>query len=156
MYYQNKGICVVVLSILVIAILSLFSHDSSVYAQNNSARTIAENADPIVYHLSSDDPWRASIALSDSTNLKSLGHNVTLMLSIEGVQVGVNNPHNFLALENVINNVTDFISGGGKVVVCEICLEIAGYEKDDLIDGAILGTPEVSSRILTNATVVDY
>jgi predicted peroxiredoxin len=156
MYYQNKGICVVVLSILVIAILSLFSHDSSVYAQNNSARTIAENADPIVYHLSSDDPWRASIALSDSTNLKSLGHNVTLMLSIEGVQVGVNNPHNFLALRNVINNVTDFISGGGKVVVCEICLEIAGYEKDDLIDGAILGTPEVSSRILTNATVVDY
>lgn len=156
MNYQNNGICVAVLSILVIATLSLFSHDSSVYAQNNSTRTIAENADPIVYHLSSDDPWRASIALSDATSLKNLGHNVTLMLSIEGVQVGVNNPHNFLALRNVISNVTDFINGGGKVVVCEICLEIAGYEKDDLINGAILGTPELSSRILTNATVVDY
>jgi intracellular sulfur oxidation DsrE/DsrF family protein len=46
--------------------------------------------------------------------------------------------------------------GGGEVVVCEICLKIAGYEKDNLIDGAILGTPEVSSRILTNAPVVDY
>lgn len=107
-------------------------------------------------HLSSDDPWRASIALSDAINLKSLGCNVTLMLSIEGVQVGVNNPHNFLALGIVINNITDFIDFGGKVVVCEICLEIAGYKKDDLIDGTILGTPEVSSRILTNATVVDY
>lgn len=78
------------------------------------------------------------------------------MLSIEGVQVGVNNPHNLLALGNVINNVTDFINAGGKLVVCEIRLEIAGFEKDDLIDGGILGTPEVSSRILTNATVVDY
>ncbi|MFY9964422.1 MAG: DsrE family protein [Nitrososphaeraceae archaeon] len=136
-------------------ILIPVSYNSS-YAQNESATVMAENSDPLVYHLSSDDPWRASIALSDAINLKSLGHNVTLMLSIEGVQVGVNNPHNFLALGNVINNVTDFIDMGGKVVVCEICLEIAGYEKDDLIDGTILGTPEVSSRILTNATVVDY
>ena len=141
--------------ILATTILILVSQDP-LYAQNESARTMAENSDPLVYHLSSDNPWRASIALSDAINLKSLGHNVTLMLSIEGVQVGVNNPHNFLALGNVINNVTDFIDIGGKVVVCEICLEIAGYEKDDLIDGTILGTPEVSSRILTNATVVDY
>ena len=56
----------------------------------------------------------------------------------------------------MINNVTDFMDMRGKIVVCEICLEIAGYEKDDLIEGAILGTPEVSSKILTNATVVDY
>jgi len=154
MSYQNN--CKYVLYILAIALLSLFSPEPPVYSQNESARTIAENADPIVYHLSSDDPWRASIALSDATNLRSLGHNVTLMLSIEGVQVGVNNPHSFLALGNVINNVTDFINAGGKLVVCEICLEIAGYEKDDLIDGAILGTPEVSSIMFTNATVVDY
>ena len=156
MNYQYNGVSMAVLFISAIATLIVFSHDSALYAQNESARTIAENADPIVYHLSSDDPWRAAIAISDATNLKSLGHNVTLMLSIEGVQVGVNNPHNVLALGNVINNVTDFIKSGGKVVVCEICLEIAGYEKDDLIDGAILGTPEVSSIMFTNATVVDY
>jgi predicted peroxiredoxin len=61
---------------------------------------------------SSDDSWRASIAVSDAANLKDLGHNVTLMLNIEGVQVGVNNAHNFLVLGNLINNVTDFINGG--------------------------------------------
>ena len=37
----------------------------------------------------SNDPWRASIVISDATNLKNLGYNVTLLLSIEGVQVGV-------------------------------------------------------------------
>lgn len=154
MKYENNCIYVVFL-ILPTTILVLVSQDPS-YAQNESARTMAENSDPLVYHLSSDDPWRASIALSDAINLMNLGHNVTLMLSIEGVQVGVDNPHNFLALGNVINNVTDFIDMGGMIVVCEICLEIAGYEKDDLIEGAILGTPEVSSNILTNAKVVDY
>lgn len=152
---NHQSNVVSILLIVATITLSLFSHHTS-YAQNETARTIAENADPIVYHLSSDDPWRASIAVSDATSLKDLGHNVTLMLSIEGVQVGVNNPHNSLALGNVINNVTDFINGGGKVVVCDVCLKIAGYDKDDLIEGAILGTPEISSRILTNATVVDY
>jgi hypothetical protein len=39
------------------------------YAQNDTARTTAESDDPIVYHLSSADPWRASIAVSDAINL---------------------------------------------------------------------------------------
>ena len=51
------------------------------------------DADPLVYHLSSSDPWRASIAVSDANAMKYLGHNVTLLLSIEGVQLGVQNPH---------------------------------------------------------------
>jgi hypothetical protein len=43
---------------------------------------------PLVYHLSSDEPWRATVALSDATTMLKLGHNVTLLLSIEGVQLG--------------------------------------------------------------------
>jgi predicted peroxiredoxin len=156
---QTKCIYTTIISVFVIGILSLFSSDISIYAQNENetaTRTIAENADPIVYHLSSADPWRASIAVSDATSLKNLGHNVTLMLSIEGVQVGVKDPHTLLELGNVINNVTKFINEGGKVVVCETCLEIAGFNKDDILDGAILDTPELTSKILTNATVIDY
>jgi predicted peroxiredoxin len=155
---QTKCIYTAIVSVFAIGILSLFSSDTSIYAQNENetARTIAENADPIVYHLSSADPWRASIAVSDATSLKNLGHNVTLMLSIEGVQVGVKNPHTLLELGNVINNVTKFINEGGKVVVCETCLEIAGFDKDDILDGAILDTPELTSKILANATVIDY
>ena len=78
------------------------------------------------------------------------------MLSIEGVQIGVKNPNGLLELGNVINNVTKFVNEGGKVVVCEICLEIARCDKDGLLDGAILDTSELTSKILTNATVVDY
>jgi predicted peroxiredoxin len=114
------------------------------------------NANPLVYHLSSSDPWRASIAVSDATAMIDLGHNVTLLLSIEGVQVGVQNPHHHLGLNNLVQNVTDFIRNGGQVVVCKVCLEIAGYDEIETINGTIIATPEITSKVLTNATVIDY
>ena len=121
-----------------------------------SAPAARINASPLVYHLSSSDPWRASIAVSDATAMKNLGHNVTLLLSIEGVQIGVQNPHHHLGLNNLVQNVTDFINTGGQVVVCKVCLEIAGYETTDTINGTIIGSPEITSKLLTNGTVIDY
>jgi len=50
------------------------------------------------------------------------GFNVTLMLSIEGVQLGVKHPHHFLGLDLLTNNVTNFVNKGGNVIICEICL----------------------------------
>lgn len=127
------------------------------YAQTITDTTaIGLTVNPLVYHLSSSDPWRASIALSDANAMKDLGHNVTLLLSIEGVQLGVQNPHHHLGLNNLVQNVTEFINGGGKVVVCKICLEIAGYDTTDTINGTIIATPEITSKLLTNATVIDY
>src|SRR6187551_483288 len=126
------------------------------YGQNEVSKTIAKNANPIVYHLTSNDPWRASISISDAINLKNLGYNITILLSIEGVQVGVKNPHHFLNLNDVVTNVTNFIKDGGKVVVCSVCLRVAGFQPNEIIDGAIIGTDEITPKLFTNATVVTY
>jgi hypothetical protein len=56
----------------------------------------------------------------------------------------------------VVANVTNFIEDGGKVVVCGVCLRVAGFEPNEIIDGAIIGTDEITSKIFTNATVVTY
>ena len=147
------------ISLGLVVFLLLFGYLSSSYAQTNSTVSTATahiNASPLVYHLSSSDPWRASIAVSDATAMKNLGHNVTLLLSIEGVQIGVQNPHHHLGLNNLVQNVTDFINGGGKVVVCKVCLGIAGYDEIDTINGTIIATPEITSKVLANATVIDY
>ena len=53
-------------------------------------------------------------------------------------------------------NVTNFIADGGKVIICEVCLRIAGYNNSDIIDGAIIGKPEILSTLFTNARVIDY
>jgi predicted peroxiredoxin len=143
------------LGVGVIFLLIGFFHSS--YAQTPANTTaITVDANPLVYHLTSSDPWRASIAVSDATAMKNLGHNVTLLLSIEGVQIGVQNPHHHLGLTNLVQNVTDFINTGGQVVVCKVCLEIAGYDTTDTINGTIIGSPEITSKLLTNGTVIDY
>lgn len=70
--------------------------------------------------------------------------------------MGVKNPHHFLNLDNVVANVSNFIKDGGKVVVCGVCLRVAGFEPNEIIDGAIIGTDEITPKLLTNATVVTY
>ena len=150
---MNNSSLILLFISLIIGISSL----SVIYGQDDVSKTISnKNANPIVYHLTSNDPWRASIVISDATNLKNLGYNVTLLLSIEGVQVGVKNPHHHLNLDNIVTNVTNFIKDGGKVVVCGVCLGVAGFEPNEIIDGAIIGTAEITPKILTNTTVITY
>ena len=59
-------------------------------------------------------------------------------------------------LDNVVANVTNFIKDGGKVIVCGICLGIAEFEPNEIIDGVIIGTDEITPKLFTNATVVTY
>ena len=149
---MKKYSLILLFSSLVIGISFL----PSGYGQNDVSKTIAKNANPIVYHLTSNDPWRASIAISDAINLNNLGYNITVLLSIEGVQVGVKNPHHFLNLNDVVTNVTNFIKDGDKVVVCSVCLRVAGFQPNEIIDGAIIGNDEITSKIFANSTVVTY
>jgi len=114
------------------------------------------NRTELVYHLSSDEPWRATIALLDSQTMLKMGYNVTLMLSIEGVQLGVKNPHQYLGLNPLTQNVSDFMDKGGTVIICEVCLKIAGYNNTDIIDGSIIGSPAIMANLLNKTTVVDY
>ena len=59
-------------------------------------------------------------------------------------------------LDNIVTNVTNFIKEGGKVVVCGVCLRVAGFEPNEIIDGAIIGTDEITPKLFTNATIVTY
>ena len=117
---SNRMVIVTGVAVEVYLIVTLLFGLTSSFAQTNMTTNTATisatafNANPLVYHLSSSDPWRASIALTDASTMRSIGHNVTLLLSIEGVQLGVENPHHHLGLNNLVQNVTDFIEGGGK------------------------------------------
>jgi predicted peroxiredoxin len=150
---ENKhnylDVTIIGLLTIVVGIVTLTSVSSS-YAYGKAI------GNPLVYHLSSDEPWRATVAISDATTMLKQGHNVTLLLSIEGVQIGVKHPHHYLGLDALTGNVSNFIVDGGKVIICEVCLRIAGYNNTNIIDGAIIGKPEILSKLLSNATVIDY
>jgi predicted peroxiredoxin len=147
--HNHLDVPIIGLLTIVVGIVTLTSVSSS-YAYGK------EIGNPLVYHLSSDEPWRATVAISDATTMLKHGHNVTLLLSIEGVQIGVKHPHHYLGLDALTGNVSNFIVDGGKVIICEVCLRIAGYNNTNIIDGAIIGKPEILSKLLSNATVIDY
>ena len=138
-----------VISFYTTASVIFFNDVPSIFAQE-------VNKTKLVYHLSSDEPWRSTIAILDSQTMLKMGYNVTLMLSIEGVQIGVKNPHHYLGLEPLTKNVSDFINNGGNVVICEVCLKIAGYNNSDIINGSIIGSPALMANLLNKTTVVDY
>lgn len=151
------------LSIISEQLNSVFSPLKIASSDNTFQPTFAQKTDlnssnknKLVYHLSSDEPWRATIAILDSQTMLKMGYNVTLMLSIEGVQLGVKDPHHYLGLEPLTSNVTDFIRNGGIVIICDVCLKIAGYDNSDVINGSIIGTPSIMSNLLNQTTVVDY
>jgi predicted peroxiredoxin len=154
----------IIISLLIITVGIITISSSSSYSLLLSlsrfphfayAKEVTGN-NPLVYHLSSDEPWRATVAISDATTMLKLGHNVTVLLSIEGVQIAVKHTHSYLGLDLLTRNVTNFIADGGKVIICEVCLKIAGYNNTDIIDKAIIGKPGILSDLLSKATVIDY
>jgi predicted peroxiredoxin len=136
----------------------IFFNDTSSFSKFAMPSIFAQdiNKTKIVYHLSNDEPWRSTIAILDSQTMLKMGFNVTLMLSIEGVQLGVESPHHYLGLEPLTKNVSDFINDGGNVVICEVCLKIAGYNNSDIIEGSLIGSPVLMANLLNKTTVVDY
>jgi predicted peroxiredoxin len=159
---QLKFSIIFALSITSIGLTNMSSSSSSYLSLYHSSYSLFQHAyaneigNPLVYHLSSDEPWRATVAISDATTMLKAGHNVTLLLSIEGVQIGVKHPHSYLGLDMLTRNVTNFIADGGRVIICEVCLRIAGYNNTDIIDKAIIGRPDILSSLLSRATVIDY
>ena len=152
------ALCIPIIVGIVSISSSLSSHTFSSSSPSPSYYAYAKEqiGNPLVYHLSSDEPWRATVAISDATTMLKLGHNVTLLLSIEGVQIGVKHLHHYLGLDMLTTKVTNFIDDGGRVIICEVCLRIAGYNNSDIIDRAIIGKPDIMSNLLSKATVIDY
>jgi predicted peroxiredoxin len=154
---KNRIIVIHMLIVFAFCFLIIFANNSKLQQVYSESPNITNSGKTkLVYHLSSDEPWRATIALLDSQYMLNRGYNVTLMLSIVGVQLGVKHSHQYLGLNPLSNNVTDFMSNGGNVIICEVCLNIAGYSNSDIIDGAVVGTPQIMADLLNKTTVVDY
>ena len=127
-----KLLLVLSLSMTIVGVINLSSSFPFPSPLSHYAYAKEQTGNPLVYHLSSDEPWRATVAISDATTMLKAGHNVTLLLSIQGVQIGVKHPHSYLGLDMLTRNVTNFIADGGKVIICEVCLKIAGYNNSDI------------------------
>jgi hypothetical protein len=62
-------------------------------------------------------------------------------------------------LENATASINEFITNGGSVIVCPMCLEAAGHVSEDVITVAVVANPEEGTMLPVpngNAIVIDY
>lgn len=120
-----------------------------------SGTVLARNAGPapggceddeLFMALTSDEAWRASMALNFASRTLELGYPVTVFLNVEGVRLAVKDrryPQDTYGLtgktaQEVLKKLSD---NGGRVIVCPSCLERSGFRRRDLIRGVYLGGP---------------
>jgi predicted peroxiredoxin len=119
----------------------------------------------VVVHLSkfTSDLHAAFMAFKLADAMQAEGAKVTVLLDLEGVRlVDRGNPLNLTwgthhgTLEEVY---TKFVGGGGRVIVCPHCADVAGVNRDAIRDGAIVGIPDEQTipRLLLEADkILDY
>ena len=121
----------------------------------------ADNQKTIFYNVTSDEAWRAGMALGQANKALESGYSVVISLNVRGV---------FLASKSFS---TDSFSGsgaslqdmlkaamkkGGKFIICPMCMKKAGMSMDDVIDGVVKGGPDSTLKAMTadDTTVVSY
>ncbi len=119
----------------------------------------------VVVHLSkfTGDLHAAFMAFKLADAMQAEGAKVTVLLDLEGVRLADRgNPLNLVwgthhgTLEEVY---TKFVTGGGRVVLCPHCAEVAGVNRDALRDGTTVGNPDEQTipRLLLEADkILDY
>lgn len=107
-----------------------------------------------------NDLRAASMAMELAIALLDKGADVTIYANLEGVRVfDARQPDQRCSMGDVsIGQLYErFIAGGGAVLVCPLCAEVAGIRPDNLRAGAKLGTmAEVADVMLAADQVIDY
>ncbi len=108
----------------------------------------AEEKPGLFVNLTTDDVWAASKAIffAHQRALKGGYRPVTIWLNIRAVYLADKrraparlNPET----PDIHSMLRAFIADGGQVIACMMCSRVAGLTKDDLIDGVVMGAPDV-------------
>lgn len=105
----------------------------------------SEPGAPVFVNLTSDDDWRAGMALTWTRKAMRRGHPATVWLNVEAVRIavkGIPHPIHTMQDKSAQEMVQDIIADGGTVLVCGGCLKRAGFNRGDLIDGVQMGHPD--------------
>ena len=107
-----------------------------------------------------NDLRAASMAMELAVELLDKGAEVTIYANLEGVRVfDARQPDQRCGMGDVsIGQLYErFVAGGGTVLVCPLCAEVAGVRPDNLREGARLGTmAQVAEVMLAADQVIDY
>jgi sulfur relay (sulfurtransferase) complex TusBCD TusD component (DsrE family) len=123
--------------------------------------TLAQEAEKnVVVHIGqySNDLHSATMGVSLAHKMQEAGAEVTIFVDREAVRMGEQGQplltYGDSDLDTLLSN---YLDGGGSVLVCPHCAELGGVEPSELRDGFEMGTQESIAELFMNAdTVISY
>lgn len=132
--------------LLVLSLATLTLGSGSVFATSMGPAPGGCLPDELFMSLSSNDTWRASMALNFSLRTLEMGYPVTVFLSIEAVSLAVKTnryPQNTYGPTGKTPQqvIKELSKKGARVIVCPNCLKRAGFKDRYLIQDVYHGGP---------------
>jgi sulfur relay (sulfurtransferase) complex TusBCD TusD component (DsrE family) len=107
---------------------------------------LAGEKDPLFVNMTADQQHRSTMAIQFSKSQFERGHPVTIFLNDKGVLVV--SKTNARIYKEQQSALAEIIKQGGVVLVCPMCMKKYGVKESDLIDGAKIGSPDITGNAL--------
>ncbi len=126
-----------------------------------SATAPAGTQKTIFYNLTTEETWRAGMALGQANHALKNGYKVVIFLNVRGVFIASKrfNTDSFAdsgkSLQGLLKSAMD---KGAQVIICPMCMKKAGMTMDDVIKGVVKGGPDVTMKAMTadNTAVISF
>lgn len=106
----------------------------------------ADEPGSLFVNLTTDEGHRADMAMAFSGAMIERKHPVTIWLNDKGVlMAGKSHASRFGPQQD---KLAELMAKGATVIVCPFCMKHYGIKESDLIDGAKLGNPDLTSSLL--------
>ncbi len=100
-------------------------------------------------NLSSTDTVKIGHAFAQSIKMQKRGHPVTVFLNGGALLVAVKGVPQTSFMDKPLQKwMLELMNGGGKVIVCQVCMKVHKITDADLVDGTVIGNPETISEYL--------
>jgi predicted peroxiredoxin len=86
-----------------------------------------------------------------ASNMLERGHPVAFFLNHQAVAYATTNAPEEVFGDSgptVADMLADLIGRGAKVIVCRLCIKMQGIDPEALVEGAMLGNPELVAEYL--------
>lgn len=106
----------------------------------------ADTRGSLFVNLTTEDGHRADMALTFSGAMLERGHPVAIWLNDKGVLIASREHAGKFAAQR--KTLADLMAKGATVIVCPLCMKYYGIRESDLIEGARVGNPDLTSGLL--------
>jgi predicted peroxiredoxin len=96
-------------------------------------------------NMTSEDAHRADMAMVFSKAMLERGHPVTLWLNDKAVLLASRQQTEKAPQQKMLS---ELMGKGVKVIACPMCMKHFGVVEGDLIDGVVIGNPDLTSSLL--------